>query len=245
VTCAASNGGRDEGINGVADVRGINYVSAFAKTDSPAMYHQRHPTQPIVGSEEGGGPEMWKFAQDNPWYSGYFVWTGFAYYGECKWPYVVAPFGVLDMCGFPRQPAYDLYRKTWAGKPTEDEATGAPAAAIRLDPDRTTLNADGEDTAVVNVTVVDAKNRRVADASDDLTFQISGPGIILGIGNPAGDDHSSAKGNHHQALQGRAQLLLQATKQAGTIKLEVTAGGLRGTSVEIMTTVGHQPSSIP
>jgi beta-galactosidase len=245
VTCAASNGGQDQGINRVADVRGINYVSAFEKGDTPALYHRRHPNQPIIGSEEGGGTDLWKFAQETPWYSGYFIWTGFSYYGECKWPYVVAPFGAMDICGFPRQPAYDFYQTNWAGKVVHDEVTGSSATGIELEPDRTSLNADGEDTSVVNVAIVDANHHRVDKASDALTFHISGPGTILGIGNSASDDHSSARDDHHNAFEGRAQVLVQTTREAGTIKLNVDGDRLHGATLELTSRVGPGPLSVP
>ncbi len=65
---------------------------------------------------------------------------------------------------------------------TKVETTGAPAA-IQLTPDRSTINADGEDVSVFTVAVTDAQGRVVPVAADLIHFELSGPGKILGVGN--------------------------------------------------------------
>lgn len=62
------------------------------------------------------------------------------------------------------------------------ETTGAPAA-VRLQPDRNEISANGRDAAVYTVSVVDAQGRVVPDACNRLAFEIEGPGRILGVGN--------------------------------------------------------------
>ncbi len=65
---------------------------------------------------------------------------------------------------------------------TQVETTGAPAA-IRLTPDRATINADGEDISVITVAVTDTQGRVVPVANNLVNFELSGPGHILGVGN--------------------------------------------------------------
>jgi beta-galactosidase len=65
---------------------------------------------------------------------------------------------------------------------TKVETTGAPAA-IQLTPDRSIINADGEDVSVFTVAVTDAQGRVVPVAADLIHFELSGPGKILGVGN--------------------------------------------------------------
>ena len=62
------------------------------------------------------------------------------------------------------------------------ETTGAPAA-VQLTPDRSTINADGEDVSVFTVSVTDAQGRVVPVAANLVHFELSGPGKILGVGN--------------------------------------------------------------
>jgi len=60
--------------------------------------------------------EGWKFYDERPWASGLFLWTGFDYRGEpnpLAFPAVNSQFGIMDLCGFPKEPYY--YLKAWWG----------------------------------------------------------------------------------------------------------------------------------
>ncbi len=81
---------------------------------------------------------------------------------------------------------YDASGKLIAS--TQEETTG-PAVAIRLTPDRTAINADGEDVAVYTVSTVDAQGRRVPTAGNLIHFSLTGNGRILGVGNGDPDCH--------------------------------------------------------
>lgn len=62
------------------------------------------------------------------------------------------------------------------------ETTGQPVA-LRLTPDRNTLAADGCDAVPVTVEALDAQGRSVPLAQNKISFEISGPGKIIGVGN--------------------------------------------------------------
>jgi beta-galactosidase len=68
------------------------------------------------------------------------------------------------------------------------ETTGNPAA-IQLTPDRATINADREDVSIITVQVKDAQGRLVPTADNRITFQIAGPGRIIGVGNGDPSSH--------------------------------------------------------
>ena len=57
-------------------------------------------------------------ADDNPWYAGQFVWTGFDYLGEPtpynndSWPSHSSVFGIFDLANIPKD-RYYLYRSKW------------------------------------------------------------------------------------------------------------------------------------
>ena len=58
----------------------------------------------------------------NPYLLGQFTWTGFDYLGEptpyyVEWPSRSSYFGILDLCGFPKD-RYFLYRSVWSDEPT-------------------------------------------------------------------------------------------------------------------------------
>ena len=65
---------------------------------------------------------------------------------------------------------------------TKVETTGEPAA-VQLTPDRTAINADGEDVSVFTVSVTDARGRRVPMATNLVHIELNGPGKIIGVGN--------------------------------------------------------------
>jgi beta-galactosidase len=63
--------------------------------------------------------EWWKFYAAREWLSGGFAWTGFDYRGEPTpygWPSVNSQFGIVDMCGFPKDNFY-YYKAWWGSEP--------------------------------------------------------------------------------------------------------------------------------
>ena len=65
---------------------------------------------------------------------------------------------------------------------TKTETTGEPTT-IQLVPDRSTINADGEDVSVFTVSTTDAQGREVPVAANKINFSVTGAGKILGVGN--------------------------------------------------------------
>ena len=62
--------------------------------------------------------DWWSFYAERPWLSGGFVWTGFDYRGEptpYSWPCINSHFGIMDMCGFPKNNYY-YYQAWWSAK---------------------------------------------------------------------------------------------------------------------------------
>jgi beta-galactosidase len=58
--------------------------------------------------------QWWTFYDARPWLSGGFAWTGFDYRGEptpYNWPCINSHFGIMDMCGFPKDNFY--YYQSW------------------------------------------------------------------------------------------------------------------------------------
>ena len=79
-----------------------HYQSAYDKKPRPTFY----------SIEEG-----WKFYAERPYLAGVFFWTGFDYRGEPTpygWPSVTSYFGMMDVCGFPKDNVF--YLKSWWGK---------------------------------------------------------------------------------------------------------------------------------
>ena len=60
----------------------------------------------------------WSIGGNKIWWMGGFVWTGFDYRGEptpYEWPNINSHFGIMDMCGFPKN-IYYYYKSWWTDK---------------------------------------------------------------------------------------------------------------------------------
>jgi beta-galactosidase len=60
--------------------------------------------------------QLWKFVSTRDYVIGDFMWTGIDYLGECFWPWKSFDFGVLDLCGFPKD-GYYFYKSQWTKEP--------------------------------------------------------------------------------------------------------------------------------
>jgi beta-galactosidase len=147
----------------------------------------------------------------------------------------------------PYQPGVLEARGVRRGRPlsAKVETSGEPAAIV-LKPDRTALDADGEDVAVVSVSVVDRKGRDVPDADTLVRFDAEG-GAILGLGNGNPSSHESDKcteaGCQRRLFSGRAQVIVQSSRHATPIRLSAAADGLKPAAVTIEArTVPLRPS---
>jgi beta-galactosidase len=265
--------------------------------------------------------ESWPHYAARPYVAGQFQWTGFDYRGEetqfC-WPAICSQFGILDICGFPKDNFY-YYQAWWSDHPVlhllprwnwpgqegreidvwahsnceeaelflngvsqgrkkvqknfhlewklkyapgvllargynggkeiltnKIETTGAPTA-VQLMPNQATLKADGEDVAIITVSVTDAQGRTVPDAANKIHFQLAGPGKMLGVGNGDPSSHepdvflpteNSEPDWQRHLFSGFAQIIVQSTKEPGEIKLTARADDL----TQVTLTIPSQPA---
>ena len=65
-----------------------------------------------------GARDSWRRTRDFPYMCGEFRWTGFDYLGETMfgWPAKFWNFGIIDMCGFPKD-TYYFYQSQWTKDP--------------------------------------------------------------------------------------------------------------------------------
>jgi len=112
------------------------------------------------------------------------------------------------------------------------DTTGA-AAKLALRPDRESLSADGEDVAMFAVEVQDANGRTIPITDNLVTFTVTGPAKLIGVGNGDPTDHSPDKGTSRKAFSGYCMALVQTEKTPGTITVEATSSGLTGASATV------------
>gem|GEM_PF-453572 len=118
------------------------------------------------------------------------------------------------------------------------ETAGKPSKII-LSPDRTMINADGEDVCIMNISVTDDKGREVADAMNLLNFDVQGSARIIGVGNGDPSSHEADKyltGNWKRKLfNGRCQVIIQSDGKQGSFTFSASGDGLITVSKEIST----------
>ena len=117
------------------------------------------------------------------------------------------------------------------------ETTGA-AAKLVVRASQSQLAADGQDVSSVVIEVQDAQGRTMPTAGNKLNFKLSGAGKIIGVGNGdpgchEADKPDSSEAATRSAFNGLCLVIVQATKKAGTINLEVAADGLDSAKIVI------------
>jgi beta-galactosidase len=138
-TYAADMGNDFKGVNEVIPIRGFNYreyaVADYHKdhpnqpllgtemgsTVTTRGIYEKDDTRAYVPDQDITHPwwaskaeTWWKLAAENNYWLGGFIWTGFDYRGEptpYKWPNINSHFGIMDVCGFPKNIYY--YYKSW------------------------------------------------------------------------------------------------------------------------------------
>jgi beta-galactosidase len=146
VTAAMNHARNEGGYSDVLDVVGYNYGDkgmAYVKdhekypqrvvfcTESTSFistrgeYENNYQKGYVSNAskwEPGWGPfpgEDWADVVKYPFLGGTFVWSGFDYRGEPTpylWPCVSSHFGIMDICGFPKD-GYYAYKAAWTNEP--------------------------------------------------------------------------------------------------------------------------------
>ena len=116
---------------------------------------------------------------------------------------------------------------------TERRVTSSEATTLALSADRLEIAANGEDVTMVAVVIRDAKGLPVPVADNEVTFKVTGTGRIIGTGNGDPTDHTACKSPVRKAFSGLCMGLVQASKTAGVITIEVSSPNLSPASLRI------------
>jgi beta-galactosidase len=116
---------------------------------------------------------------------------------------------------------------------TREIVTAGPPARIDLSADRETIVADGRDVVHLQVRVLDVEGHPVPTADDLITFDVRGPGRILGVDNGNPLSHESFQSNQRRAFNGLCLAIVQSTAEPGTIEVTASASGLEAGYVTV------------
>ena len=114
------------------------------------------------------------------------------------------------------------------------KTVGAPAK-VMLKPDRTTLDADGNDVSCIEVDICDADNNPIITANNPVQFTMTGPGRSIGIASGDFTSNEPFKATSRKAYKGKVLIVIQSTLVPGTIDLTVTSPGLTPATLTLKT----------
>jgi beta-galactosidase len=118
---------------------------------------------------------------------------------------------------------------------TMEVSTTGEAAAIRLSADRSEIAAGGSDTTHITVEILDEQGRVVPLAENEIAFEVTGEGRLIGVDNGNPQSHDSYKATQCKAFNGLCLAVVQATAKAGGIKIAASGAGLRPDAVSVIT----------
>lgn len=118
--------------------------------------------------------------------------------------------------------------KEWA---VDTKRTVGSAAKLSMTADRTAIGLD-DDLSFISIAVVDSKGDIVPQASNSITFSISGPGTIVSTDNGDPTDMTAFPSLKRNAFSGHALAIVRATG-AGAITVSATASGITGAKVTL------------
>ncbi len=123
------------------------------------------------------------------------------------------------------------------------KTTGDPVR-LMLTAERSELNADGEDLSFITVEAVDRQGQLQMSTNATVHFNISGAGTIAAVGSGDGRSLVSYTGDTIDLFNGRALVIVRASRMKGEIKLSADAIGLQSSSIALQSKPGHLSLSL-
>lgn len=125
----------------------------------------------------------------------------------------------------------------FSGTNAQGRRKGSPGQPfeVQITPYKTTMKADGKDTALIAVNIIDNQGKTVETADNLVTFVVSGKGgKIINIRSGENSISSPVNGTWQaQVYHGKCDVILQTTTDRGAIKFEAKADSLWTGSTDI------------
>ncbi len=123
------------------------------------------------------------------------------------------------------------------GKPAAEQVmtTAGKPHHLKLEADRNTIVADGQDISFVTVSIVDKEGNLCPVSDQPLQFTVKGSGSFKAVCN---GDATSLEPFHVPGMKtfgGKLVVLIQASKQEGTVELNVSGKGLKNGRLSLKT----------
>ncbi|SFF68352.1 protein of unknown function [Salegentibacter agarivorans] len=112
--------------------------------------------------------------------------------------------------------------------------TPTQAYAIKLTTENDTLQANAYDVSHVVAQIVDKAGNPIKTKEQNIEFSVEGEAKVLGVDNGSGTNVQDYQSNSLKTNQGKALLLLQATKEPSVITVTAKAGSLKTEPLKII-----------
>ena len=112
-------------------------------------------------------------------------------------------------------------------------ATAGAAAWVEVSVDRAAIVADGADVVHVTARIVDEAGHPVPDADDLVTFEVEGPGRLIGVDNGDPASHEPYQSTSRHAFHGLCLAIVQSTGGTGELSIRAAAPGLASSQVAV------------
>lgn len=114
----------------------------------------------------------------------------------------------------------------------ERSTAGAPAR-IRLRPDRSIIQADGDDLCFITVEILDKNGTLCPLADNKVVFSISGSGTIAGVDNGSQTSMEKFKATERNAFYGKCLAVVRNSGKPGKITFSASSPGLESAGITI------------
>jgi len=112
--------------------------------------------------------------------------------------------------------------------------TAGEPSVLRLTPDRTMIQADGEDLSYVLIEALDKDGIPCPLADNRIEIRLKGHGKIAGVGNGNPQSMNPFKSNSVPLFYGKAMVIVRSELKKGTLNIEAVSEGLGTGKVSIM-----------
>jgi beta-galactosidase len=122
-----------------------------------------------------------------------------------------------------------------AGKETSRTSlrTAGTPAALRLIPDRDTIDSQYGNLAYITVEIVDQDGCVVPTAEHEVTFEVSGAGELIAVGTANPSSEESYVGQQRKAWHGRLLAVVRSNGQSGDIAFKAHSDGLPPSEIRL------------
>lgn len=124
------------------------------------------------------------------------------------------------------------------------DANANKPSEIVVTPYKTTMIADGKDSALIKISVINKQGRVITDATNLIHFTITGDAKITIITNGNDVAHNPGTTLQENLYNGQIRIILQAGRNRGGVKLDATSDSLATASTEIHTVQPGMPHPV-